>query len=151
MSNPKKRRVSLQTALDVCTNDNSDWFDSEGEDEPRTNTSYRNKIVTLTAMYEELKKVKEGYLCGYRMEVRVRGISSIYDAYEMAQDFFNDCDLPHVRLVRTVTIDEFFKRIRNAINAFRKFTIGRNQEPPTQQAKHLLARLNNAFGFSIGR
>jgi hypothetical protein len=33
MSNPKKRRVSLQTALDVCTNDNSDWFDSEGEDE----------------------------------------------------------------------------------------------------------------------
>ena len=119
---------------------------------PRTNKSYRNKIVALISMFKDLKDVNEDYLFGYRVEIRIRGISSIYDAFEMAEDFFNSCDLPpHVRIVRTLTIDDFFKTIRDAINVFRRFTIGRNQQTPNQQAKHLLARLYNAFGFSIGK
>ena len=33
MSNPKRRRMSLQTAVDFFDNDDSDWFDSEDEDD----------------------------------------------------------------------------------------------------------------------
>ena len=79
---------------------------------------FRKKIVPLTAMFEDVKKVNEDYLSGYRLEVRIREIQHIYDAYEMAEDFFCKCDLPqHVRLMRTVRIDTFYRIIRDALNA----------------------------------
>ena len=33
MSNPKRRRMSLQKAVNFFDNDDSDWFDSEDEDD----------------------------------------------------------------------------------------------------------------------
>lgn len=32
MSDPKKCKVTLQSAVDTCANDDSDWCDSEGDD-----------------------------------------------------------------------------------------------------------------------
>jgi hypothetical protein len=80
--------------------------------------------------------------------MRVRGIGNVNDAMETAIDFIMNHDLPpNVEFAQRVELDEYFMKITDVFVAFHALPIGRDQETPSQQGKHL-ARLFNAFGFS---